>query len=93
MPRKLCIEYPGAIYYVMNREDRQEPIFEGNLRPLSSSSGLHSRQPWVNCVWKIFSLFRLTYRFYQTSIAIVTYIAVRWQLTGNNRADRGRGSR
>ncbi len=27
MARKLCIEYAGAIYHVMNRGDRQEPIF------------------------------------------------------------------
>lgn len=27
MPRKLRIEYPGAIYHVMNRGDRREPIF------------------------------------------------------------------
>ena len=28
MPRKLRIEYPGAIYHVMNRGDRREPIFK-----------------------------------------------------------------
>jgi hypothetical protein len=28
MARKLRIQYPGAIYHVMNRGDRQEPIFE-----------------------------------------------------------------
>lgn len=28
MARKLRIEYPGAIYHVMNRGDRQEPIFK-----------------------------------------------------------------
>ena len=27
MPRKLRIQYPGAIYHVMNRGDRREPIF------------------------------------------------------------------
>jgi hypothetical protein len=27
MARKLRVEYPGAIYHVMNRGDRQEPIF------------------------------------------------------------------
>ena len=27
MPRKLRIEYPGAIYHVMNRGDRREDIF------------------------------------------------------------------
>ena len=26
MPRALRIEYPGAIYHVMNRGDRREPI-------------------------------------------------------------------
>ena len=28
MPRQWRIEYPGAIYHVMNRGDRREPIFE-----------------------------------------------------------------
>jgi hypothetical protein len=27
MGRKLRIQYPAAIYHVMNRGDRQEPIF------------------------------------------------------------------
>jgi hypothetical protein len=27
MPRKLRIQYPGAIYHVMDRGDRQEDIF------------------------------------------------------------------
>jgi REP element-mobilizing transposase RayT len=27
MPRKLRIEYPGAIYHVMNRGNRREEIF------------------------------------------------------------------
>src|ERR1043166_5772249 len=27
MPRKLRVEYPGAIYHVMNRGDRREPVF------------------------------------------------------------------
>jgi hypothetical protein len=27
MPRKLRIQYPGAIYHVMNRGDRREDIF------------------------------------------------------------------
>jgi REP element-mobilizing transposase RayT len=30
MPRKLRVEYPGAIYHVMNRGDRREPIFKDN---------------------------------------------------------------
>jgi len=28
MPRKLRIEYSGAIYHVMNRGDRREEIFK-----------------------------------------------------------------
>jgi len=28
MPRELRIEYEGAIYHVMSRGDRREPIFE-----------------------------------------------------------------
>jgi REP element-mobilizing transposase RayT len=28
MPRKLCIQYPGAVYHVINRGDRREAIFE-----------------------------------------------------------------
>ena len=31
MPRQLRIEHPGAIYYVMNRGDRREPIFHDDL--------------------------------------------------------------
>ena len=31
MPRKLRLQYPGAIYHVMNRGDRREPIFADDL--------------------------------------------------------------
>ena len=31
MPRQLRIEYPGAIYHVMNRGDRRERIFEDEV--------------------------------------------------------------
>ena len=27
MARKLRVEYPGAVYHVLNRGDRREPIF------------------------------------------------------------------
>lgn len=30
MPRKLRVQYPGAIYHVINRGDRLEPIFKGD---------------------------------------------------------------
>jgi len=28
MPRKLRLQYPGAIYHLMNRGDRRDKIFE-----------------------------------------------------------------
>ena len=31
MPRPLRIEFPGAIYHLMNRGDRSEPIFRDDL--------------------------------------------------------------
>ena len=31
VPRKLRVEYFGAIYHVMNRGDRREPIFQDDL--------------------------------------------------------------
>ena len=31
MARKLRLQYPGAIYHVMNRGDRREPIYHDDL--------------------------------------------------------------
>ncbi len=31
MPRKLRVEFPGAIYHVMSRGDRREDIFKGDV--------------------------------------------------------------
>ena len=31
MPRKLRVQYPGAIYHLINRGDRREPIFKDDL--------------------------------------------------------------
>ena len=31
MARKLRVEYPGALYHVLNRGDRREPIFQDGL--------------------------------------------------------------
>jgi len=33
MPRQLRIEYPGAIYHMMNRGDRRETIFQAETQP------------------------------------------------------------
>ncbi len=30
MPRKLRIQYPAAMYHVMNRGDQREAVFHGN---------------------------------------------------------------
>ncbi len=45
MPRPLCIEYPGAIYHMMNRGDRREAIYRDDedratfLRTLGEACG------------------------------------------------------
>lgn len=39
MPRKLRVQYPGAIYHVMNRGDRSEPIFDDDGCPLLRTLG------------------------------------------------------
>ena len=41
MPRKLRIQYPGAMYHVMNRGDRREEIFrdEADRRRFLSTLG------------------------------------------------------
>src|SRR2546427_2700874 len=31
MARKLRVEYPGALYHLMNRGDRREPIFQDGI--------------------------------------------------------------
>ncbi len=33
MPRKLRVEYPGAMYHVMSRGDRREDIFLNEVEP------------------------------------------------------------
>ncbi|MEK7676139.1 MAG: transposase [Verrucomicrobiota bacterium] len=49
MPRKLRLEYEGAIYHVMNRGDRREDIFldgEDRVRFLDTLSQACSRTDW-----------------------------------------------
>ena len=43
--RKLRVEYPGAIYHVMNRGDRREPIFRMMRTGNVSSRGWRKRAP------------------------------------------------
>ena len=46
MPRKLRVEYKGAIYHVMNRGDRREPIFldDGDRRLFVETLGQACRK-------------------------------------------------
>jgi putative transposase len=49
MARKLRVEYPGAIYHVMNRGDRREPIFQddtGRRRFLETLSEVCVKTGW-----------------------------------------------
>ena len=57
MARKLRVEYPGAIYHVMNRGDRREPIFQDDedrqrfLATLGEACGKTGWQVHALC-WK-----------------------------------------
>jgi REP element-mobilizing transposase RayT len=49
MARKLRVEYPGAIYHVMNRGDRREPIFQDDadrLQFVEALGGACLRSGW-----------------------------------------------
>jgi hypothetical protein len=56
MPRKLRIQYPGALYHVMNRGDRRENIFrddadrEGFLSALAEACGKTEWQVHAYCL-------------------------------------------
>jgi hypothetical protein len=43
MPRQLRIEYPGAIYHVMNRGDLREPILKFLVLTTLGSVGISPR--------------------------------------------------
>ena len=43
MARKLRVQYPGAIYHVMNRGDRREPIFKDDPDRQGSMKGKAER--------------------------------------------------
>ncbi len=56
MPRKLRVQYPGAIYHVMNRGDRREPIFKDDqdrecfIRTLAEAAGKTGGQVHAYCL-------------------------------------------
>ena len=52
MARKLRIQYPGAIYHVMNRGDRREAIFADDAdreRLLETLSEASQKTGWQAC--------------------------------------------
>ncbi len=54
MGRKLRVQYPGAIYHVMNRGDRREPIFHDDLdrrRFLETLSEVCAKTDWQVHAW------------------------------------------
>ena len=54
MPRKLRLEYPGAIYHVMNRGDRREDIFrddEDRRRFLAALGEACAKTRWQVHAW------------------------------------------
>ncbi len=54
MPRKLRVEYSGAIYHVMNRGDRREPIFkddEDRKRFLATLAECCGKTDWQVHAW------------------------------------------
>ena len=56
MARKLRVEYPGAIYHMMNRRDRREPIFRDDkdrqrfIRTLAEACGKTGWQLLALCL-------------------------------------------
>jgi putative transposase len=50
MPRKLRVEYEGAVYYVMNRADRRELIFQDDIdrKPFVETLG----ECWGNAIFR-----------------------------------------
>jgi putative transposase len=56
MARKLRIQYPGAIYHVMNRGDRREAIFEDDedrQRLLQQRGASGHSSPTDQCLLRI----------------------------------------
>ena len=54
MGRKLRVQYPGAIYHVMNRGDRREPIFQDDLdrqRFLQTLAEACAKTDWQMHAW------------------------------------------
>ena len=54
MARKLRVEYPGAIYHVMNRGDRREPIFADDFdrrRFLETLADACDKTSWQVQAW------------------------------------------
>ena len=63
MPRALRIEYPGAIYHVLNRGDRREPSFRDDLdhqKFLTTLAEACRKTDWqVHAYWLMHNHFHL----------------------------------
>ena len=65
MPRALRIEYPGAIYHLMNRGDRREPVFRDDAdrrRFLATLAEACTKTDWqihAFCVTNFFDVVKL----------------------------------
>ena len=58
MARKLRVQYPGAIYHVMNRGDRREPIFhddQDRMLFLDTLSEACQKTDWEIHAWCLMS--------------------------------------
>ncbi len=62
MPRMMRVQYPGAIYHIMNRGDRRENIFVDDvdrqdfLKTLAEACQKTSWQMHAYCLMKIISI-------------------------------------
>ena len=59
MPRQLRLEYPGAIYHVMNRGDRREDIFKDDQdreRFLSTLAQACRKTEWQVHAWCLMAI-------------------------------------
>jgi putative transposase len=65
MARKLRVQYPGAIYHVMNRWDRREAIFNGDgdrLLLLSTLGEACQKTDWQVHAWRLLLLMVIHHR-------------------------------
>jgi|ERR1700691_4255526 REP element-mobilizing transposase RayT len=86
MARKLRMEYPGAIYHVMNRGDRREPIFKDDedrqrfLTALGQACGKTGWQIHALCLMPNQEKLKLAVRLRAETSVTVKWIAERLRM-------------